>query len=284
MTVTKEFVSIRADDGLVLDAFWVSPASPAVAIIHIHGKGGNFYHNQFLREMYASMPSVGIAILGLNTRGNGAIVEADRLGEVTYVGSAAERLSDSARDIQAAIAFVEQESPSVVLQGHSYGCDKVMFAAREGCHLPLVLISPADTMALFGKYNSTWRDLPPVTGTGNSRNLDSVVQTLGVKTDRREYAVPVDSRTLSDAICGDDFRIFDLSMPPSMSVSNRAIALIGGNDDLQLGQQAAMAERCREMLPCADVEVLEGASHWFAGSEEWLAKQIASWVLDLVAS
>lgn len=280
--MTAEFVSISADDGLVLDGFWISPDRPQVAIVHIHGKGGNFYHNSFLRQIYARLPDLGIAILGLNTRGNGALVEAEQREGRAYVGSMTERLDDSILDIRAGFIFAQEKVPLVFLQGHSYGCDKVVFAVNAGLDAPVVLISPTDSISLFDNYNPSWADVSSTREPEDGTVL-RITNDIGIKTAHREYPVPMDAVTLRHSIRGPDYRTFDLRSVPTGPIENPALILIGGDDDLQLGRQGAMATRCREMFPRAEIEIRAGADHWFHGLEPWLADRTAAWVSGLAA-
>lgn len=148
------FVTLTAQDGLQLDALWV-PGRPSsrLACVHLHGKGGNFYTNHFLRYMYTELPLHGIGILGLSTRGTGAVMEAYQRGEVTYIGSAYELLAEAKLDIECALSFCENEAAIVYLQGHSHGCEKLYQYTMSNPSIPMVLISPADSAELHRQYS-----------------------------------------------------------------------------------------------------------------------------------
>ncbi|HUD10836.1 MAG TPA: hypothetical protein VMS08_00375, partial [Candidatus Saccharimonadia bacterium] len=107
------------------------------------------------------------------------------------------------------------------------------------------------------------------------------IDTIGVATGQRRYGLPVEATTLREAISARDYGTFDLAQPNSAPVAQRGLMLFGGDDDLQLGRQAGIAERCAQILPMADIEIRPKTDHWFTRSEAWLAKRIASWVLQL---
>lgn len=281
MTRTEwSLVTLRCADGLELDALWVVPPQAAVTLVHIHGKGGNFYHNGFVREMYRAGPERGVAVLGVNTRGNGAIVEAYRSGTVTYVGAAVERLSESWLDVAAALEFASLRTPRVVLQGHSYGCDKLIRWAGRGQVHDLVLISPANSVALQHRYLGGAARTPPAPGgaAGTGEIHLAPRRSYGIRTDRADYWIPVDAATLEASLDGDDLRTFDWAHAP-VPLPNSALVLLGGRDDLQLGAVQRMAGFCLGLLPQARIVVEPEADHQFNGCETALCSRVLDWVL-----
>jgi alpha/beta superfamily hydrolase len=278
--VAWKLVTIRCADGLDLDALLVSPRRPIAVIVHIHGKGGNFYHNQFLREMYDVMPASRVAMLGVNTRGNGALVEAFKNGAITYVGSATERLADSCLDVAAAVEFAQRIATRIVVQGHSYGCDKVVYCALRGLLHEVVLISPADSAALQQRYGGSG----PATG-GLARVgwpdgdwCFAPRGQYGIRTNDKMYPIPMEAATLAAVLAGDDLRIFDQSRHPTATLANRALVLIGEGDDLQLGRAQGLAAYCRAFLPAGKIVVRPGADHYFSGHEAYLCSEILQWL------
>jgi pimeloyl-ACP methyl ester carboxylesterase len=272
-----EFVTIHCADGLDLDALWVSPRSPAAAVIHIHGKGGNFYHNRFLRKAYHEYACRGIALLAVNTRGNGGIVEADWGGQVAYVGSAFETLEASILDVEAAVTFAEEFVDRVILQGHSYGCDKIVYFGRSHSDYELVLISPANSAAIQRAYTADVQVSSDLNSASDEWDL-APKGSYGVRTARQTYEIPVSVGTLRAMANGVDWKLFDHSAPPIFKLENRAVVLLGESDDLQLGAIDRMEAFCEEMLPNAHVFRQAGADHHFGGCEGALCATVMSWI------
>lgn len=274
---TWTLITIRCEDGLDLDALWVSPPSPIAAVVHVHGRGGNFYHNAFLRKAYEEYPRHGIAVLGLNTRGNGGIVEAYREHRVTYVGSAFERLDESILDIHAAVAFVRGLVERVILQGHSYGCDKVVYYGRIHVGQDLVLISPANSVRLQQAYTEG----EPI-GIEQPSSSDgwglAPKGSYGIRAGDRSYPVPIHVGTLMSMMDGIDLSIFDHTRDPLFEVNNRALVLLGEADVLQLGDLDRMESFCEAMMPNARIVRHSGADHHFSGFEAGLCSTIAGWI------
>lgn len=280
-----EFVSLVCADGLELDAFWVSPQSPRAVVIHIHGKGGNFYHNKFLRSMYFDYPARGIAVLGINTRGNASIAEASRSGQVIYVGSARERLADCLLDIRPAVDFAAQRADCVVLQGHSYGCDKVLYFARMRHRLPSILISPANSVLLQEAYR---RSSPSISDATVNLNDSAQIKlasagSYGVRTERQVYDIPIEPHVLAEILEDDDLRLFDFRRPAPEPVDGRSLIMLGGADDLQLGRVREMADFCGQLFTDAIVKISASANHHFAGEEHALCAEAVGWIDGLTA-
>jgi hypothetical protein len=276
-----ELVSLYCDDGLELDALWVAPPNPSAVVVHIHGKGGNFYHNSFLRTMYSLYPEYGIGILGVNTRGAAALAEGYRFGRLTYVGSAFERLTDCWLDVQAAMTFAQERCGRVLLQGHSYGCDKVVYCATKGIDAELVLISPANSVMLqAGHSPDSWTDQ----FLSLSRGLDewslAPKKAFGIRTPNKAYDIPIAAAVLAEVLTEEDLRAFDYSHPPTVRPPNRALVVLGEGDDLQLDKVATMAEYCQQLLPFGQVVIHSTGNHQFIGHERELCDIIRTWIND----
>jgi len=281
-----ELVSLTCEDGLELDALWVTPPNPRAAVVHVHGKGGNFYHNAFLRSMYSNYPNRNVALLGVNTRGNAALVEGKRGNDVIYVGSARERLSECLLDISAAVDFARQRVDRVVLQGHSYGCDKVVYYARANPDMDLVLISPANSITLQERYFSFSRLKQLLTGPVDAQSVDGWNLAprgyYGVRTSAQEYDIPVETHVLKAMLDGEDLTTFDYAEDPT-PISAKALVLIGGTDDLQLGRATDAVQFCSKLIPRGEVVLHARGDHFFCGYEAELSALILDWILGNAA-
>jgi hypothetical protein len=231
--------------------------------------------------MYSLYPENGIGILGVNTRGAAALAEAYQFGRLTYVGSASERLADCWLDVQAAMAFARERGSRVLLQGHSYGCDKIVYCATKGIDAELILISPANSMMLQAGHSSgNWTDklLP------SSRGLDdwslAPKKAFGIRTHNKAYDIPIAAAVLPEVLTEEDLRIFDYSYPPKVRLPNRALVLLAEGDDLQLGKVTTMADYCQQLLPSGRIVIHSTGNHQFIGHERELCKIICGWIND----
>src|SRR5215213_1120117 len=145
-------VQFEASDGLRLNGILEDTGSDTT-IIHVHGKSGNFYENKFVKVMLEAYPSGGFNFLSFNNRGHSSYVEAYQKGDIAYIGAAVERFEDCLLDLQAAEQFARTFSSRVVMQGHSFGCEKIMYYSQHiNPTLDLVLLSPCDGYHLQNIY------------------------------------------------------------------------------------------------------------------------------------
>lgn len=277
-----DFVTLVCADGLELDAFWVTPTAPRAVVIHIHGKGGNFYHNAFLRAMYRLYPTKGLAVLGVNTRGNAAITEASQSGRIAYVGAARERLTDCLLDIEAAIDFASRHTRNIILQGHSYGCDKVLYFVRDRTALPAILISPGNS-ALLQEIYCPYIDISKMVQAESDKKYGNIIRlapsgNYGIRTERQQYDIPIESHILAEMLNGDDLSLFDFRRPAPNPVDGAALIMLGEADDLQVGSVNDMAIYCGNLFSDTTVKISPNADHHFSGFEQKLCNDIVSWI------
>jgi pimeloyl-ACP methyl ester carboxylesterase len=151
---------LTADDGYPLDAALFEPrtanpvaASPVAALVHLHGKGGNFYTGagRFIPERTQDQPIVHLA---LNMRFHDLGYTRDDLptpdfmsGDVPVAGGYWEQISAGHLDVAAAVGFLrDQGHKRVFVLGHSSGgYYAVDYAARGDDVSGLVLLSPLTT-------------------------------------------------------------------------------------------------------------------------------------------
>src|SRR6266545_5249133 len=152
-----ELVTIQAEAGRQLDGIYYHvPVERATGtVIHVHGSFGNFYHNSFLRAMARVYQDAGLAFLSFNLSCHDGLAEGYvGVDDFEYVGGAVTGFRSSLADIDAAISLAKArlERP-VVLQGHSLGCDRVLYYLSERTvRLDFVLLSPCDSYALQSRW------------------------------------------------------------------------------------------------------------------------------------
>ena len=105
-----------------------SPPDARLAIVHVHGSLGNFYQQPFIRMFANHLAQHGVALLSFNLTAHDGVSEGytpDR--EMRYVGGSLSRFETCLEDLDALLRFAGSICPQVVLQGHSLGCDRVLF-------------------------------------------------------------------------------------------------------------------------------------------------------------
>ena len=127
-----ELLSVVNGAGLVLDGLVFSPPRPRLAIVHVHGSLGNFYQQPFIRVFANRLARHGIALLSFNLTAHDGITEGYNVaGDMRYIGGSLAAFASCLDDLDALVRVARTLCPQVVLQGHSLGCDRVLFYAQQ---------------------------------------------------------------------------------------------------------------------------------------------------------
>ncbi len=162
----QRLVRFNSSDDIELNGILYTPEEKSKrSIIHVHGLSGNYYQNEFLDKMALEYTKKGYNFLSFNNRGTGFISEfIDRKERPTYIriGASYEDFDQSVLDIEGAIEFLSKlGSKEFILQGHSYGCNKVIhYYLNKGADSikKIILLAPCDVvgklkLVLKGKYD-----------------------------------------------------------------------------------------------------------------------------------
>lgn len=148
----QQLVSFTSTDGLLLHGLYYDSGFNR-SVIHIHGLAGNFYSSTYHQILATSYSKLGYNYLSTNNRGSEYIKQLKNVntGQSTYYGYTFERFTQSDQDILGAISFIEHHgNHSFILQGHSSGCQKIIYTLSKHNLKPdfLVLLSPCDDVGL----------------------------------------------------------------------------------------------------------------------------------------
>jgi pimeloyl-ACP methyl ester carboxylesterase len=147
-----ELVFFPSKDNLKTAGFLI-PANGKDVVIFIHGMGGHFYKDGFLKGAKLLLEH-GISFFSFNTRGADVVKDfKDLNGEHHTLGTAFEKFEDSKYDIKAAIDFLESSGyENFHLMGHSTGCQKILYYAyeeRDDRVKSLIHVSPAEDYEIW---------------------------------------------------------------------------------------------------------------------------------------
>jgi pimeloyl-ACP methyl ester carboxylesterase len=289
VTYPLELVAFETADDLRLDGLYIAPRGD-LTIVHVHGKCGNFYQNDFLKPMFARFAAGGLGFLTFNHRGHDCVAEAYRRGAVEYIGGSMERFSDCVVDIDAAIAFARDQASRVVIQGHSNGAEKVVYyaLAKPDAVEGVVLISASDSYEMQRRYRP--QEMPDAQGArlGTRKPMQNRIDLLdldeyGIRTGGKDYPIPVTRESLVDVLTGPSLSVLRLSQPWSGPTVNVAVLLCVGECDPYL---TVAPDRLREEIRArlgADItlELVLAADHHFHDHEDELACRIVRWAQRL---
>lgn len=148
----QELVRINSIDNIEQPGILYTPDDNTTKIvIHVHGLNGNFYENRFLDTLAKTYTDNDYAFLTFNNRGRDFITELFKGNDFTIIGGSLERFKDCVFDIEGVIRWVKNKGyQEIVLEGHSYGCNKVLYyysKKRDNTIKKIVLLAPCDIPA-----------------------------------------------------------------------------------------------------------------------------------------
>jgi len=273
-------IKTETSDGLELDGIYCGPSvSSKAVIVHIHGKCGNFYQNSFIQKMAEMYPQSGYSFLSMNNRGHDCVAEAYSNGGLVYVGGSLEGFEFSVRDIEAMIKVATELSGNdrVILQGHSFGCDKVVRFIQTRRPYEFILLSPADSRPLIEGFagipiESLARQLE-----SKAPELDLTYgsQFYGVRAKNTSYAIPISQYALVDALRPGVVDTF--SLDSHLGIYDRAVIYVGTRDSLVTVPTGIWIDRLKRMMPRATFIVRDG-DHHFHGLEEDVVSSVIEWI------
>jgi pimeloyl-ACP methyl ester carboxylesterase len=285
-----QLVAFETSDDLRTDGLFVPPRDDLI-VVHVHGKCGNFYQNDFIKPMLRLSEESGVGFLAFNHRGHDCIAEAYRRGGVGYVGGSLERFADCILDIDAAVAFVRGYAGRVVIQGHSNGAEKALYYAlnKPDAIDGVILLSPSDSYEMQRRYRPDETpeeqlvrlQAAPAAGTLALLPDDE----YGIRSGDKHYEIPVTRDSLVDLIGGPGFSVLRLSVPWVDEPAAVPTLICLGEHDPYLTvapdeMRSAVAERLGDDTT---LEVIVGSDHHFHGREEDVVRRTHRWARAIAA-
>ena len=153
----QELIRINSIDGIEMVGILYEPEEKSNKIvIHVHGLCGNFYENRFLDILAKSYTNKGISFLTFNNRGTNFISELLKGNNFEIIGGCYERFIDCLLDIEGAINYVKEKGyNNIILEGHSYGCNKVIYyynKKKDNSISKIVLLAHCDIPQECAKF------------------------------------------------------------------------------------------------------------------------------------
>ena len=147
-----KLVFFPTEDNLKTSGF-LMPARGKDVVLFVHGMGGNFYKDGFLKGA-RELVKRGVAFFSFNTRGAEIVKDfRDINGEHHMLGTAFEIFEDTVKDISAAITYLTHIGyENFHLLGHSTGCQKILFyqySTQDERVKSLIHVSPAEDYEIW---------------------------------------------------------------------------------------------------------------------------------------
>lgn len=285
----QELVRINSSDNIEQVGILYNPNTETKRIvIHVHGLAGNFYENRFLDILAKTYTENGLAFLTFNNRGNGYVTDLLKGNDFTVIGACFERFKDCLLDIEGVINWVKEKGYSeIILEGHSYGCNKVLYYyhhKKDDSIKKIVLLAPCDTAGESKKFLSEEeynRALSESTRLVNENRADELidfsVMTNGKVTAGTYYYgfIPgsdVDFIRYSDGENGESDILKNVSVPTSV--------IFGDEDECVLTESIEVVKKylINNIKNCT-LKVIPGANHLYANKYKELGEAIKEIVI-----
>ena len=284
-----KLMSVVNGAGLVLDGIVFSPPNPRVAIVHVHGSLGNFYQQPFIRAFANRLTRHRVAVLSFNLTGHDGVSEGYTTDQkMQYIGGSLSRFETCLADLDALLCFAGSICSRVVLQGHSLGCDRVLFYVQQrATRIPLILLSPCDShrlqeIWLAGETISEQAArLSSESGDDGQVNLVPASEYGLAGPDDWTYKIPISRDALLSIITGPPFQILRVDRPAETVSNAPTFVYMGTEDSIRGATLNEMSVHVRRLVPSARVFTVEHGDHSLGGCEDAVADAIAAWTYDV---
>lgn len=283
-----ELVTFENTAGLQLDGILYHNKSYRTTIVHIHGSFGNFYHNHFLRLMAKKYIEAGINFLSFNLSTHDGISEAVRcnenIEEWEYIGFSVMDFSTCIFDIAGAVKFANSFSDRIILQGHSMGCDRVLFyLINKKLDYDFILLSPTDGYQLHNTWLGPETVEEQITRLKKSNSSDDDYELLpgkeyGIKQPDFAYEIPITRKALLSIIDGPPFKNIRIDSPADFRLRQNSIIYMGGNDSYQTWKPETIFKYFEDRIQYVQNIFIQNGDHNFSGFENYVIEKIVVWV------
>lgn len=280
----QELVRINSIDEIEQPGILYTPnENTDKIVIHVHGLNGNFYENRFLDILAKSYTDKNYAFLPFNNRGRDFITELLKGNDFTIIGGSLERFKDCILDIDGVVNWVKEKGyKEIILEGHSYGCNKVLYYynhRKDDSIKKIVLLAPCDIPSEGKKFLSE-----------EEYNKAKEESTRLVQENKEneliDFSVMANGKIAAGTYFNDflpngenDFiRYIDGTNGKSEvlnSIDIPTLVIFGDVDECVLTQPIdVVKEYLKNNLSNCNIQIIDGADHSYTGRYEELGKVI----------
>ena len=280
----QELVRINSIDEIEQPGILYSPNKETDKIvIHVHGLNGNFYENRFLDVLAKSYTDKNYAFLTFNNRGRDFITELLKGNDFTIIGGSLERFKDCILDIDVVVNWVKEKGyKEIILEGHSYGCNKVLYYYKHRKNdsiKKIVLLAPCDIPSEGKKF------LREEEYTKAKEESTRLVQE-NKENELIDFSVMANGKIAAGTYFNDflpngenDFIRYVDGINGKSEVLNTidipTLVIFGDVDECVLTQPInVVKEYLKNNLSNCNIQIIEGADHSYTGRYEELGKVI----------
>lgn len=280
----QKLVRMTSTDNLEMVGILYEPEEKVNKIvIHIHGLCGNFYENRFIDILAKTYTSKGYSFLTFNNRGTNYVSELLKEDDCEIIGGCYERFKDCILDIEGVIKYAKETGYNeIALEGHSYGCNKVVYyysKKKEAAIKKIILLAPCDITQECTKflskeeYEKAKQESTRLVNEGKDKELiDFSVNGNGVISAGTYYYdfLPDgedDFIRYRDGITGESQILKEIDIP--------VLITFGNIDECVLTQDIETVKAyLKNNIDDCTIEIIEGADHSYTNKYAELGKVI----------
>ncbi len=286
-----ELAQVKTGDGVLLQGLVFQSRAKKLAVIYVHGLGGDFYGSpEKVRAFAREFGRRGFGFFAFNTRGNNTLTSVKKLDRTSpkgyryeSAGRCYERFTDCVLDIDAFVGEARRRGyHKVALVGHSTGANKVVhYLSKEPSPAVVraVLTGPvSDVPSQMKQAGKKYKKMVSLAKEMVSAKKSDALMPQGTP------GWPISAqRFLSLSVPGsvEDVFQYHMAAPSYRSMKKVRIptlAVLGEKDEYATVPPEDMLESYRKANRRIEAAVIEGALHSFNGQEEALARLIGSWL------
>ena len=284
--MNQELVRINSIDGIEQVGILYTPNDITDKIvIHVHGLNGNFYENKFLDILSKVYTDKKYAFLTFNNRGKDYISEFTRGDESVIIGGSLERFKDCLLDIQGVINWVREKGyKEIILEGHSYGCNKVLYYynnTEDKSIKKIVLLAPCDITFEAKKilseeeYKKAKEESTRLVNENKEKELIDFSIMANGKISAGTYYYDFLPGGENDFIRYSDGKNGESTILNSIDIP--VLIVFGNVDECVLTQPIDIVESyLNNNISNCNIQIIEGANHYYTGKYEELGQIIRS--------
>jgi hypothetical protein len=276
-----ETVKFYAEDGYIYSGLLYRADNAYKTVVHVHGACGNFLSFTALEDVVKCYIDNNINLLTFNLKGHDCISEGNWAnGRFEYVGGSIMKFDECIDDIKNAITYCRTFSDTIILQGHSMGCERVLtYQLETEDYYDTILISPSDAYALQQSYISPRTIEEQLASLKRIETNPLLLDEYGICNRGEDYIIPIFKDALISTMESYAFKLFRIDKPTDYYLPINCICCIGENDKLQmLSPQVMFDSICNKFKKFITVQL--PADHEFTPGGDELGLRISRCIIE----
>lgn len=255
-------------------------------VVHSHGTLGNFYFNHFIDAFAKSYVARDVSFLTFNHLAHDGVAESVVNGIVEYVGGSVSDFNSCVDDFRLVKqTLMDMGYQTVVFQGHSLGCERVMqYLETTQTLAPIILLAPVNSRATQEAWCNkrlgvTFEILLENLKREKSKLLrDDIYGSPGVTPDW-DYYIPIYGKALLTFMSSDAISYFEPKLSRIRSFSETLIVLPSKDTFSEFSENSLFDFFSSKVDKSSEIFVVN-CNHDFDGYLKEVCDRCSDWVVS----